>query len=88
MERKSITVDDDAFEDLEAQKHEGETWTEFARRVADLLEASADDTESPDDDVSTTEHTPDGVLTEDHLDDIGAIVERRVENALDRQTRR
>jgi len=80
MTRKSITIDEDAFARLEGHKQDGESWTEFADRVADFLE-------SQDGNNECGLSTPDDVLTEDHLDDIGSIVERRVESALEQQTR-
>lgn len=82
MTRTSISLSDDVFDRLKALKRDGESWTEFGERVADTLEAQDDGVNSD------SNATPDDVLTEDHISDIGAEVERRVERTLDNMTRR
>jgi len=83
MSRKSTTMGEDAFDRLDGHKHDDESWTEFGHRVADVLDAHDGDGEH----ASNTPAVPDDVLTEGHIDDIGAEVERRVERTLENLSR-
>jgi predicted CopG family antitoxin len=76
--RKSITVDEDAFEDLARFKREEESWSDLVQRAADALESKdvAGDLEK----LST--------LSEGEINDIGAEVERRMQHVLETAGRR
>lgn len=77
MNRKTITIDEDAFERLDDLRDDDESWTEFADRAADVLEAESEGRDG--------EHTP-NTLTEEHIDDIvsrtSSQVVRDLETAL------
>ena len=80
MTRKSISVSEDVYERLLAHKGDDDSWTDVGQRAADALDA-VDGDESPDSGVDAdadASHT----LTEDHIDDIAAEVERRFERTL------
>jgi hypothetical protein len=86
MSRKSISVSEDVYDRLLAHKGADDSWTDVGKRAADALDTVDGDTESPDGGVdadANASHT----LTEDHIDDIGAEVERRVERVLENATR-
>jgi len=78
MGRKSITISDEAYDELASFKREQESWSEFAERAANALESqySADGR----DDVNA--------LSEEHIDDIATAVEGRVQTLLENAMRR
>jgi len=75
MGRKTITVSEDVFDRLEDLKDDGESWTDLGERAADALEGQ-------DGDVNAAPNA-DQPLTEEHIDDIAAEVERRFERTLE-----
>lgn len=80
MSRTTISIRDDVFERLEADKGDNESWSGYLERLAD-----GERVPRPQDGNGECMNA----LTEAHIDDIGADVERRVERLLDdRLTRR
>jgi predicted CopG family antitoxin len=79
MNRKTISVDGEVYERWAEHKRDDESWT-------DILERGADTLESKDRDVNASVNEDDP-LTEDHIDDIAAEVERRVERTLETTVR-
>lgn len=69
MSRKTITIDEAAFERLDDLRREDESWTAFADRAADVLEAGSAGRDG--------EHTS-NTLKEDHIDDIASETASRV----------
>lgn len=82
MTRQSITVSKQAFERLKEHKRDGESWTDFGNRVADLL----DGVEPPDAAGECGLNSAD-VLTKDHIDDIANRAARRTVDELETQLR-
>ena len=79
MSRKTISVDDEVYERWVEHKRDDESWT-------DTLERGADALESEDGDVNASVNKS-KTLTEEHIDDIAAEVERRVERTLETTVR-
>jgi len=71
MTRKTVTISEEAYEALDGEKRESESFTELAFRAAEALE-------DEDGAVNTDPNT----LTEEHIDDIGAEVQTRMERLL------
>lgn len=80
MPRKTITVQEAAHEEASEYKREGDTWSEIIVAGAKTL---AQDGEGQ----GERQDTPEDVLTEDHIDDIGAEVERRLERLFENSGR-
>jgi len=82
MSRKTISVDDKVYERWAKHKRDDESWTDILERGVDALNDAESTAESPDGDDGRTMDAVEP-LTEDHIDDIAAEVERRVERALE-----
>lgn len=82
MGRKTLTVSEASKDRFDGHKRDGESQTELLERALDALEAQ--------DSGTNTDRTqlPDDVLTEDHLSDIGTMVESAVEKGIDNASRR
>jgi predicted CopG family antitoxin len=72
MSRKTITISEEAYNALDGEKREGESFTELAFRAAEALE-----------DGDGAANTDPNTLTEEHIDDIGTEVEDRLQRILE-----
>jgi len=81
MSRKGISIDEELHERGRQLKGD-ESWNDLLQRAFDALEEQDGDV-ARDVARDETQDVPDGVLTEDHIDDIGAELERRLERTLE-----
>ena len=89
MSRTTWSMTDEAAQSLEdaASREDGESATDFILRVAEIVSETNNGTTvmeplrsgSEGDGCGCECNVPEDVLTEDHLDDIQNIVDRRVE---------
>ena len=82
MGRKGISIDEGVHARGDDIKREGESWSDLLGRAFDALEAQDDGAAS-----DRLDEIPDDILTEGHIDDVAAEVERRVERTLENLSR-
>lgn len=91
MGSTSITISEEAKEQLAAHKEDGESWTEFGLRVASILENGDNTTEESDTDVDTADgeidETLDTILSEllylrNEVDDVPSQTASEIEGRL------
>jgi len=87
MSRSGISIDDEVHGRGKSLKRDDESWNDLLSRAFDALEQADADPGDADAARDRLDELPDTLLTEDHIPDIGADVERRVERILDDRLR-